>query len=299
MEYDSRDYDPSLGDYDPATGHLMKGVRSSSDQRDIESFENEGGAVVVEGDHVVVKTYRDRIVMPRQESRKKPFGRMQYKDPDEQKIYEVLAFGPNEWQPIKAMAAITGLSINRTFAIVTKYYARGGIVRHPKNDDLYGFWERVRRHAASCPLTVCARDLDEYRLLNTMIWLAEDPLLEWCNPMTLRLNTGIHVDRINKILRKYAFIGIVKESPQYPGAWKIKNVSVLKPGFTEESPGETWLRPFEGVPEATPIVEGLIELQKMVYAMDRFERDATQLCVEFDKVVGQAEAVMREFEIYV
>jgi len=63
---------------------------------------------------------------------------------EEQKLFISLARNPKfEWRSVKALAKDTGLSVERVEEILNKYYKKGMVFQSPKNEDNWGYWERV------------------------------------------------------------------------------------------------------------------------------------------------------------
>lgn len=63
---------------------------------------------------------------------------------EEQKMFISLARHPKyEWRSISALSAESGLSKKRVEEILSKYYNKGMIFQNPKNEEQWGYWERV------------------------------------------------------------------------------------------------------------------------------------------------------------
>ena len=63
---------------------------------------------------------------------------------EEQKAFIALARHPEyEWRSVAAVAKESGLSKQRVEEILQKYYKKGMVFQSPKNEDLWGYWERV------------------------------------------------------------------------------------------------------------------------------------------------------------
>lgn len=63
---------------------------------------------------------------------------------EEQKFFIALARNPKfKWRSTSAVAKESGLSKERVEEIVAKYYAKGMVFQNPKNEDQWGYWERV------------------------------------------------------------------------------------------------------------------------------------------------------------
>ena len=63
---------------------------------------------------------------------------------EECKFFRALARDPNyEWRSVGAIAKESGLSRKRVEEIIAKYYPTGIVVQSQKNEENYGYWERV------------------------------------------------------------------------------------------------------------------------------------------------------------
>jgi hypothetical protein len=63
---------------------------------------------------------------------------------EEQKLFIALARHPEyEWRSVAAISKESGLSKERVEEILQKYYKKGIVFQSPKNEDLWGYWERV------------------------------------------------------------------------------------------------------------------------------------------------------------
>ena len=63
---------------------------------------------------------------------------------EEQKFFIALARNPKyDWRSAAAVAKESGLSIERTEQIIEKYVKKGLVFQSPKNNDHWGYWERV------------------------------------------------------------------------------------------------------------------------------------------------------------
>lgn len=47
------------------------------------------------------------------------------------------------WRSAKGIASDIGLSVERVEQIIKKYYKLGMVIASPKNEDNWGYWERV------------------------------------------------------------------------------------------------------------------------------------------------------------
>ena len=63
---------------------------------------------------------------------------------EESKFFIALGRNPKfKWRSVSAIAKETGLSQKRVEEIVAKYYTNGMVLQNPKNEDQWGYWERV------------------------------------------------------------------------------------------------------------------------------------------------------------
>lgn len=63
---------------------------------------------------------------------------------EEQGFFIALARNPKwEWRSVAAIAKESGLSKERVEEIIEKYWKKGLIFQNPKNEDQWGYWERV------------------------------------------------------------------------------------------------------------------------------------------------------------
>ena len=63
---------------------------------------------------------------------------------EEQKLFISLArHAKYEWRSVSAMSAESGLSKKRVEEILAKYYKKGMVFQNPKQDEQWGYWERV------------------------------------------------------------------------------------------------------------------------------------------------------------
>ena len=63
---------------------------------------------------------------------------------EEQKFFISLARHPKyEWRSVAAISSECGLTKKRVEEILAKYYKKGMVFQNPKNDEQWGYWERV------------------------------------------------------------------------------------------------------------------------------------------------------------
>ncbi len=218
-------------------------------------------------------------------------------DPEEQSIYDCLVSGDYEWQAIERIARTTGLTQHRVHAILTKYYLRGAIVRHPKNDRLYGFWDRVRP-GKTLPIVVITKNLEEYRFLCAMVAIRDKT--EWTNNMTIRINSGLLLDRVNEFIEKFSRNNVITENPSFSGSWQVKNISPIKPGVDELSIlSLDGLELIPEVPGSATIVAELIEMRNAIVELGTRVQESSRLSDDVSKIAYCVELLRKDFEIYV
>jgi len=63
---------------------------------------------------------------------------------EEQRFFISLARHPKyEWRSLAAVAKESGLDKKRVEQIIQKYYKEGMVIQNPKNEDQWGYWERL------------------------------------------------------------------------------------------------------------------------------------------------------------
>lgn len=63
---------------------------------------------------------------------------------EESKFFRALARNPKyEWRSVATISKESNLSKKRVEEIIQKYYKLGIIFQNPKNEDNWGYWERV------------------------------------------------------------------------------------------------------------------------------------------------------------
>lgn len=63
---------------------------------------------------------------------------------EEFRFFKALARNPKyEWRSTAALAKESGLDKKRIEEIILKYYKLGIVFQNPKNEDHWGYWERV------------------------------------------------------------------------------------------------------------------------------------------------------------
>ena len=63
---------------------------------------------------------------------------------EESRFFRSLARHPKyEWRSVAAVSKESGLSKERVEKIIKKYFDMGMVFQNPKNEDHWGYWERV------------------------------------------------------------------------------------------------------------------------------------------------------------
>ena len=84
---------------------------------------------------------------------------------EEQKFFISLARHPKyEWRSLAAVAKESGLDKKRVEQIIQKYYKAGMIVQNPKNEDQWGYWERLDSSLLNSPSKSMAEKDHEQRI---------------------------------------------------------------------------------------------------------------------------------------
>ena len=81
---------------------------------------------------------------------------------EEQKVFIVLARNPKyKWRSVAQMAKETGLSKERVEEILAKYWNKGMVFQDPKNDEHWGYWERVPDMVPKEKKSLARKDQDD------------------------------------------------------------------------------------------------------------------------------------------
>jgi len=84
---------------------------------------------------------------------------------EEQKFFISLARHPKyEWRSLAAVAKESGLDKKRVEQNIQKYYKAGMIVQNPKNEDQWGYWERLDSSLLNSPSKSMAEKDHEQRI---------------------------------------------------------------------------------------------------------------------------------------
>lgn len=62
------------------------------------------------------------------------------------------------WRSLSALAKESGLSRERVEEIINKYYKKGLVFQDPKNEDQWGYWERVPEMLPTVQKSVAGQD---------------------------------------------------------------------------------------------------------------------------------------------
>lgn len=78
---------------------------------------------------------------------------------EEQRFFIALSRNPKyEWRSTAALAKEANLSEERTDEILSKYFKKGIVFQNPKNEDQWGYWERVPEMLPKDDSTVAKTD---------------------------------------------------------------------------------------------------------------------------------------------
>jgi hypothetical protein len=66
-----------------------------------------------------------------------------------------------QWRSISAISKETGLTKERVEEIIAKYYKKGMVFQNPKNEDQWGYWERVPEMLPKAQKTISQKDQDD------------------------------------------------------------------------------------------------------------------------------------------
>jgi hypothetical protein len=78
---------------------------------------------------------------------------------EESRFFRVLARNPKyDWRSTAAIAKESNLSKKRVEEIILKYHKLGIIFQNPKNEDHWGYWERIPHMLPDKTQSVCEKD---------------------------------------------------------------------------------------------------------------------------------------------
>lgn len=97
---------------------------------------------------------------------------------EEWKFFVALARGKYPWRTVSSLAKDTGLSPQRVEQIIEKYYKMGLIFQSPKNDEQWGYWERVPEMQTEPVKSIRQKDYEDRidKSLNSNVECAVAPL---------------------------------------------------------------------------------------------------------------------------
>lgn len=79
---------------------------------------------------------------------------------EEEKVFISLSRRSWSWRSIGAIAKETGLTKERVEEILYKYYKRGIVFQNPKNEDQWGYWDRVPEMLNQGKKSIVQEDLE-------------------------------------------------------------------------------------------------------------------------------------------
>ncbi len=81
---------------------------------------------------------------------------------EEQKFFIAIARNPKyQWRSVSAIARETGLDRERVEQIIEKYFRKNMIFQNPKNEDQWGYWERVPEMLPKTSSSLGKKDQDD------------------------------------------------------------------------------------------------------------------------------------------
>lgn len=81
---------------------------------------------------------------------------------EELKFFIALARNPKyQWRSTSAIAKESGLDKVRVEEIINKYYKKGMVFQNPKNEDQWGYWERVPEMLPKMQKSISQKDQDD------------------------------------------------------------------------------------------------------------------------------------------
>lgn len=81
---------------------------------------------------------------------------------EELKFFIALARNPKyQWRSTSAVAKEAGITKERTEEIINKYYKKGMVFQNPKNEDQWGYWERVPEMLPKIQKSISQKDQDD------------------------------------------------------------------------------------------------------------------------------------------
>lgn len=81
---------------------------------------------------------------------------------EELKFFIALARNPKyQWRSTSAVAKEAGITKERTEEIINKYYKKGMVFQNPKNEDQWGYWERVPEMLPKMQKSISQKDQDD------------------------------------------------------------------------------------------------------------------------------------------
>lgn len=81
---------------------------------------------------------------------------------EESKFFKVLARNPKyEWRSTAALSKESNLDKKRVEEIILKYHKLGLIFQNPRNEEHWGYWERVPHMLPEEPESISKKDKDQ------------------------------------------------------------------------------------------------------------------------------------------
>jgi predicted transcriptional regulator len=87
---------------------------------------------------------------------------------EESKFFKSLARSPKyEWKSVAALAKESNLDKKRVEQIILKYYKLGMVFQNPRNEDQWGYWERVTELIPEEKKTI--KQIDQNKRINNIL----------------------------------------------------------------------------------------------------------------------------------
>ena len=81
---------------------------------------------------------------------------------EELKFFIALARNPKyQWRSTSAIAKEAGITKERVEEIINKYYKKGMVFQNPRNEDQWGYWERVPEMLPKMQKSISQKDQDD------------------------------------------------------------------------------------------------------------------------------------------
>lgn len=89
---------------------------------------------------------------------------------EEEKVFISLSRRQWAWRSVGAIAKESGISKERVEEILYKYYKKGIVFQNPKNEDQWGYWDRVPEMLNKGKKSVVQEDLENRMNSALEVW---------------------------------------------------------------------------------------------------------------------------------